>query len=238
MTTGNQAKRGMGSVPLYEDVVLNPPRWTISSVLAAALLTFTVFLALPYLERLSQVSRERIKPLRVDTTRAMAPPPMPPPVEEVRPVEEPRTTPKPRLRPVPRMRLPVSLAMNLDLALGAGPGDYSVEFPVMESLASDMETTTFSLADLDEPPRPVVQLRPLYPPHARMRRIQGFVEIEFTVMPDGRAADVAAVASEPGDTFVDAAVRAVKRWRFQPGTLDGNPVAVRVRQKVRFRLED
>ena len=37
---------------------------------------------------------------------------------------------------------------------------------------------------------------------------------------------------------MNAAVRAVKRWRFRPGTRNGAPVPVRVRQKITFRLED
>ncbi len=223
---------------LQHDLALGPPRWTLSSVVAAATLTLGVFLALPYLERLSHVSHERIEPVRVDTAKVVAPPPLPPPPEEVRRVDRKRRAPKPRLATVRKMKLPVSLAMNLDLTLGDGRGDFDLAFPLAGDVAEDLAQTTFSLADLDDPPRPVMRLRPLYPPHARMRRIEGYVEIEFTVFADGEVGDVLVVDSEPGDTFVGAAVRAVKRWRFQPGTLDGEAVAVRVRQKVRFTLEE
>jgi len=222
---------------MSRDMALRPPRWTLGSVMTASLLTLVVFLALPYLERLSHVSHERVRPTRVDTTKVVAPPPLPLPAELER-IERRTSKPKPRLRPAKRMKLPVSLSMNLDLALGGDVGDFDLAFPVVDDPAEAIETTTFSLADLDEPPRPLVRLRPLYPPHARMRRLQGYVEIEFTVFADGKAGDVKVLASEPGDTFVSAAVRAAKRWRFQPGTREGKAVAVRVRQKVRFRLEE
>jgi protein TonB len=43
--------------------------------------------------------------------------------------------------------------------------------------------------------------------------------------------------SEPAGTFDDAAVRAVRGWRFQPATYQGQPVAVRVEQRLAFDLE-
>ena len=43
--------------------------------------------------------------------------------------------------------------------------------------------------------------------------------------------------SEPPGTFDRAALDAVNSWRFEPATYEGLPVAVRVRQVVRFELE-
>ena len=78
----------------------------------------------------------------------------------------------------------------------------------------------------------------MYPPHARQRGIEGFAELVFIVKADGSVADIRVARSEPGEVFVNAARAAARRWRFIPGRKDGSNVSARVRQLIRFRLED
>jgi protein TonB len=40
------------------------------------------------------------------------------------------------------------------------------------------------------------------------------------------------------DLLDEAALRAVRKWRFQPGTRDGEPVAMQVLVPVHFILKD
>ena len=135
--------------------------------------------------------------------------------------------------------LPLNLAMNLDLALGDVGGDFDLDFGIAApALSAATEDLVFELSDLDEPPRPLVRLRPIYPAQARMRQIEGAVVLEFVVRRDGKASDIKVVTAFPGDTFNDAAIRAVKRWRFTPGSRSGEPVPARVRQKISFKLEE
>ena len=56
-------------------------------------------------------------------------------------------------------------------------------------------------------------------------------------MPPARGDLFHVVESDPPDTFDDAAIEAARGWRFEPGRDEGNPVAVRVRQTLRFSLE-
>ncbi len=97
--------------------------------------------------------------------------------------------------------------------------------------------TVFELAHLDQPPHPRRTPAPLYPPAARTRRVEGMVHLEFIVGAEGQVEEVRVIESHPGRLFVDAAVRAVERWRFHPGTRRGEAVPVRVRQRLDFRLE-
>ena len=216
------------------------PRWTLGPVLTAAVITAGVYLALPYLELLSRQPRRTLLVTPVDTTRVEpAAPPLP---ARAAPgptpgVAAPRV-PAPRFT-APKQPIPVSLAMDLDAALSDVGGDFDLTFEVgaPASLADAAGEAVFEVADIDEPPALLAPLLPVYPPQARMRRVEGVVVLEFIVGLDGRTGDIRAVASHPGEVFVNAAVRAVERWRFRPGTRGGAPVATRVRQQVTFKLE-
>ena len=79
-------------------------------------------------------------------------------------------------------------------------------------------------------------LPPRYPPTARARRIEGFVEVEFTVKTDGSTADIRIIRAEPSSVFDRTTEQAIHRWRFQAHRVDGKPMAVQARQRVDFRL--
>ena len=84
-------------------------------------------------------------------------------------------------------------------------------------------------------PKPVNTPSPDYPPKAFKDGVEGYVEVEFTVMPDGTVQDVSVVGADPPHTFEVAAVKAVSQWTFKPGTRDGAPVAAHVREKIDFK---
>lgn len=79
------------------------------------------------------------------------------------------------------------------------------------------------------------QVSPRYPPLALRRRVEGFVEVQFTVLPDGSVTDVSIVRSEPRSMFDRAAIDAMQRWRFQPNP-GGEPT--RGRRLFDFKLPD
>jgi protein TonB len=85
---------------------------------------------------------------------------------------------------------------------------------------------------------PVLQRRvePYYPQEARRSRREGWVEVQFTVQPDGHVDAVKVLQSKPGSVFDLAATTAVQRWVFAPATRNGQPVAVSLRQRLDFRL--
>lgn len=64
-----------------------------------------------------------------------------------------------------------------------------------------------------------------YPRQALLSAIEGWVELEFTISPEGVPTDIAVKASQPRRTFDRAAVEALRQWRFQPIVRDGAPVA-------------
>lgn len=76
---------------------------------------------------------------------------------------------------------------------------------------------------------------PAYPEAALAARLEGSVVLELTIDRDGRVADVKVLrAGQLG--MAEAAVEAVRRWRFEPSTVDGEPVEVLYILTVRFTL--
>jgi TonB family protein len=80
-------------------------------------------------------------------------------------------------------------------------------------------------------PRVIRQVSPEHP--SRGFRIQGTVLIGLIVTAKGEPEEVHVVRSL--DKEVDqSAMDAVRQWRFEPGTKDGKPVAVRINVEIRF----
>jgi protein TonB len=75
---------------------------------------------------------------------------------------------------------------------------------------------------------------PEFPESARRKGITGWVEVVFTVTPKGTVADAEVRSSSPEEVFDDAAVKAVKQWRFEPATKDGQAVSTRTMIRLKF----
>ncbi|HEV7713990.1 MAG TPA: TonB family protein [Steroidobacteraceae bacterium] len=78
---------------------------------------------------------------------------------------------------------------------------------------------------------------PEYPTTARERGVAGWVDIIFTVMPDGQVGDLTVASAEPAGIFEQAALSAVRKWRYQPVQRDGRVVEQRARVRIRFAME-
>lgn len=211
------------------------PRWTWRSFFLAGAVSLGIYLLLPFLDRLSAPPD---RPLALRTVATATLPQPPPPRVERKAAEDRPPPPKPQLEELRRRLTPMQAAMNLDMAIGEVGGDFGLDFGISaEALGEQVKQLVFEIGDLDEPPRPLARLDPIYPPQARMRKAEGHVVVEFVVAADGTVRDVAVISSQPGDLFISSAVRAIERWRFVPGSKGGEAVATRVRQRVEFKLE-
>ncbi|HLV88140.1 MAG TPA: energy transducer TonB [Candidatus Sulfotelmatobacter sp.] len=85
------------------------------------------------------------------------------------------------------------------------------------------------------PPRGLSTPQPEYSDEARRKKISGSVLLQIIVEPDGSAKDVK-IKKGLEKSLDKQAVAAVQKWTFQPGTKDGQPVAVNVDVEVTFRI--
>jgi protein TonB len=82
--------------------------------------------------------------------------------------------------------------------------------------------------------RLVNMIRPVYPPLAKQARIQGTVRLQAIIAKDGAVVQLEVQSGHP--LLVQAALDAVKQWRYQPTLLNGEPVEVVTTVDVVFTL--
>ncbi len=93
----------------------------------------------------------------------------------------------------------------------------------------------YSVKEGAGPPRVTYSPDPDYPTKGRNDKKGGTVVLRLVVDRDGLPRDVEVVRNlSPG--FDQAAVNAVKKWRFAPGTKDGKSVAVQINVEISFHL--
>jgi len=78
--------------------------------------------------------------------------------------------------------------------------------------------------------------QPKYPEAARQARMQGVVVLECVIDKQGNVQSVKVLRGLPLG-LTEAAVSAVKKWKFKPSTLNGKPVSVIYVLTVRFTLQ-
>jgi TonB family protein len=80
----------------------------------------------------------------------------------------------------------------------------------------------------------VRMVNPVYPESARKRGVEGWVELAFTVTPNGTVENIEVRNASPANIFEDAATRAIRQWRFEPVVRNGEKVAQRAMVRLRF----
>jgi TonB family protein len=84
-------------------------------------------------------------------------------------------------------------------------------------------------------PKGTYMPNPEYTDRARKKKIRGNVSLSLIITVEGNVDDVKVVRGFDPD-LDQQAVDAVKKWKFEPATKDGNPVAVQLNVEVTFSL--
>jgi len=115
---------------------------------------------------------------------------------------------------------------------GADPKDVQA----VQQLGAPVAKTTVDTASLASSLKRLRASPPDYPPSALTQRITGNVTLEFTVSTSGEPRDVHVVEATPPGIFDQAAINAVKHWRYAPLLVNGAAMEVPVRTRMRFEL--
>jgi protein TonB len=75
---------------------------------------------------------------------------------------------------------------------------------------------------------------PKYPKEARERGIQGVVLLGATIDAKGNIADLKVLQGDP--ILAEASIDSVKKWKYRPYLLNGEPVEVVTTIKVQFHM--
>jgi TonB family protein len=106
--------------------------------------------------------------------------------------------------------------------------------------ASDEESdpTTFRFdpdGDVTEP-KVIHKVNPTYPEEARKARLTGVVVCETVITAAGEISDVK-ILRTADEVFNQPTIDALKQWKFEPATLEGEPVDVIYILTIKYRLD-
>jgi protein TonB len=87
-----------------------------------------------------------------------------------------------------------------------------------------------------KPARAIKQSAPQFPVQAMRRRVEGWVELEFTIDTNGSVTSVTVLRSQPKKVFDREAIKAIQKWKFEPALKNGEAVMSQGRRRLEFRL--
>jgi protein TonB len=162
-----------------------------------------------------QVDQDELENIKRRTPPPKPEPPKKPPPPPKITIDNPDQPP----RDMPKIEMP-----SISLGISAGSGPYLGNWSAGAGGEGDVI--------------PIVRIEPQFPREALIQGISGWVEVEFTIEPDGSVSKPRVVASEPSRIFNRNAVRAIYKWKFKPRIVDGKAVARRATQRLDFNLQE
>ena len=149
------------------------------------------------------------------------------------------TTPEMKKREPPKREKPeqpppppeMNMAQNMKPSEAVGD-----IVPIADTGMELAKSTGLGVGGSDRDIVPLVRVNPDYPPRAKQRGIEGWVEVEFTITKVGTVQDERVLRSNPPYVFDRAALQAVRRWRYNPQIEDGRAVE-HAGQQTRFKFE-
>ncbi|MEZ8242735.1 TonB family protein [Vibrio splendidus] len=189
----------------------------------------------PIKETVSQAEPKPVEPKAVEPKQAKPTPkkkaitnkPQPKKVEKkVVKKKRPELKPEPKSKPTPQPEKLADKKVDRNLAESANQPQQ------VNQGVSNQEPVLVTKPSFSAPPTP-----PTYPRQARRRGIEGVAIYEVWLDAEGKQIKQALVNSSGVLILDNAALDAIKKWKFSPHTVNGRAIAHRVQLPVRFRLE-
>jgi len=202
----------------------------------AVVLTALVFLVLPLIQQVARPPADDLE-LRPASSVNLPPPAPPPPEPEQKPPDDEPPPPSLDAPDTPPMDLSdLELALNPSFGDGLGGEIAARMLSSVENRVREEADAIFSLSDLDQAPRVVHQVTPEYPAELKRKRVAGSVHVLFVVDPSGAVQNpIVQQSSHPA--FEPPALQAVRKWRFEPGRRNGQPVPFRMKVPIVFAMK-
>ena len=158
----------------------------------------------------------------------------PPPPKQQQEIPKPRSKKVPIPDPTPDEPEPIRLEEDIEPEIDLP--DTDLIFGVPDAPPPPEPTGPIRVGGDVKPPKKLQAPNPQYTEIARKARIQGVVIVEAIIDKTGNVTNVKILKGLPMG-LDQAAADAVARWRFEPATLNGKPVAVIYNLTVNFRLQ-
>ncbi|UOE87249.1 energy transducer TonB [Vibrio splendidus] len=148
------------------------------------------------------------------------------PKTEKKVVKKERPEPEPKSKPTPQ---PEKLA---DKKVDKNMDESANQPQAVNQGVSNQEPVLVTKPSFSSRPTP-----PNYPRQARRRGVEGVATYEVWLDAEGKQIKQALVNSSGALMLDNAALDAIKQWKFSPHTVNGRAIAHRVQIPVRFRLD-
>jgi len=125
---------------------------------------------------------------------------------------------------------PGALIGGVPLASIGTPGSDTIAAPPLPPRPRD----PVPVGGLFQPPKKVSHVAPIYPRFALEAHKEGLVILQAVIDENGAVREVKVLRSEP--LLDQAAIDAVRQWRFTPTLLNGQPIPVMMTVTVGFSL--
>jgi len=170
--------------------------------------------------------KKKSEPVVIDFIQEQAPPPeivppAPPPPKDVPP---PPVQPQPLIASTAQTLVPppITVVPPPPVPVVAAPAPPAP--PPAPVIPPDVDAAT-----MNNPP-------PVYPMESRRRHEQGTVRLRVVITIDGKVKDISVARSSGFDRLDKAALDAVRKWHFRPGTQAGQPVEAVGTLAIPFQL--
>jgi len=205
----------------------------VAVTLAANMILFTGLPLLTHIQRSFQA-----KGLGSPILLTAHKPPKPPDPEKEKRLKEkkPKKAIKKKKAKQQRLSKPKLDLPKFEFALGGDFGGGIQIAAMRQDFSAALARTAFTLAEVDQPPRVIRKIDPLYPFAAKRKHIEGRVVLRFIVTKEGRVVEPSVIKGEPPGLFDNSALKAIMRWRFRPAVKDGKNVDVIVLAPLKFTL--
>lgn len=243
---------------MFEEMVVSSPKskktnkpWTvvISMLLQVSFLAVLILIPLIYTEAL---------PKAMLSTMLVAPPPPPPPPPPPAPAQVVHVKPQVHLMQNNQLVAPKVIPKEVKIIKEeAEPDPSAMGMPggvpggvAGGSMGGVLGGVIGGAGGAPPPPRPtqsrikqggavtaaslINRVQPVYPPLARQTRVAGTVRLHAIISKDGSVQQLEVITGHP--LLVQAALDAVRQWRYRPTLLNGEPVEVDTTIDVIFSL--
>ena len=178
----------------------------------------------------------RIDPMPPETEEVTLEPIAPPeePVEEKPPDQMQEIVPVPDWVEIEEKLAEMPITQVAQVAAAGSPGGTG------RAATDNPATTAPEVAPgpaYDERPRVLKKVDPEYPLLAKMTGVEGIVVLLILIDASGNVEEIEVVKSLGNTGCDEAAVKAIKQWRFAPAMRQGRPIAARVTMPVLFNLK-
>jgi len=152
---------------------------------------------------------------------------------EPTPPPKPKETPTPPPKKQPEKAPEPTKAPIAEDPTATGPATIQTAPTIQDSPPPEV----VNASELDSRPKVLNFVKPVYPVLALRANRKGVVRLRFMITKSGNVTNVRVLSEPPGLGFGQAAVDAVKQWKFETPRINGRPVNAWVVQAVRFQPE-